>query len=78
MSDVTTWADISKDVGKIRNPNTKRSVIGALITMLGTKEGAPKQPRPQPKVYLVVPAVIGWNPNSADLLVGVRLDWTDD
>ena len=28
--------------------------------------------------YLVVPAVIGWNPNSADPLVGVRLDWTDD
>jgi len=51
VSDDTTWADISKHVEKIRNPNTKRSVIGALITCLGTKEGAPKQPRPVPKVY---------------------------
>ena len=51
VSDDTTWADIRRDVEKIRNPNTKRSVIGALITMLGTKEGAPKQPRPVAKVY---------------------------
>ena len=54
MSDDTTWADISKHVEKIRNPNTKRSVIGALITMWGTKEGAPKQSRPVPKVYCLV------------------------
>lgn len=51
VSDDTTWADIRSEVERVRNPNTKRSVIGALITCLGTKEGAPKQPRPQPKVY---------------------------
>lgn len=37
-----------------------------------------KQAKNQGCDYLVVPAVIGWNPNSADPLVGVRLDWTDD
>lgn len=36
------------------------------------------QARQQGFDYVVVPAVIGWNPNSADPLVGVRLDWTDD
>jgi len=51
IKEETTWVDIKKEVEKVRNPNTRRSEIGALTTILGTKEGRPKPPKPQPKIY---------------------------
>ena len=51
ITDATTWKDVRRDVEKVKNPNTRRSIIIALRTILGSSDGAPRMPKPVAKVY---------------------------
>ncbi len=51
VTDETTWQDIRRDVEKVKNPNTRRSIIIALRTILGSSDGAPRMPKAVAKVY---------------------------
>ena len=50
ITDRTTWRDVRVSVEKVKNQNTRRSIIIALRTILGS-EGAPRIPKPVSKVY---------------------------
>ena len=50
ITDKTTWRDVRASVEKVKNQNTRRSIIIALRTILGS-EGAPRIPKPVAKVY---------------------------
>ena len=50
ITDKTTWRDVRASVEKVKNQNTRRSIIIALRTILGN-EGAPRIPKPVSKVY---------------------------
>lgn len=50
ITDKTTWRDVRAKVEKEKNINTRRSIIIALRTILGS-EGAPRIPNPIAKVY---------------------------
>lgn len=51
ITDKTTWRDVRASVEKVKNINTRRSIIIALRTILGTNEGSPRIPNAVPKVY---------------------------
>ncbi|MDC3001013.1 hypothetical protein OA174_00285 [Actinomycetota bacterium] len=51
VTDETTWKDVRRDVEKVKSPNTRRSIIIALRTILGSSDGAPRMPKPVAKVY---------------------------
>jgi integrase len=50
VTESTTWPDIIERVRGIENPNTRRSVIIALRSMIGS-EGAPRIPAAQRRMY---------------------------
>ena len=50
ITDKTTWREVRASVEKVKNINTRRSIIIALRTILGS-EGAPRTPNAVPKVY---------------------------
>ena len=51
ITDATTWKDVRRDVEKVKNPNTRRSIIIGLRTILGSSGGAPRMPKAVAKVY---------------------------
>ena len=51
ITDATTWKDVRRDVEKVKNPNTRRSIIIGLRTILGSSDGAPRMPKAVAKVY---------------------------
>lgn len=51
VTDETTWKDVRWDSEKVKNPNTRRSIIIGLRTILGSSDGAPRMPKAVAKVY---------------------------
>jgi len=51
ITDKTSWRDVRAKVEKTKNPNSRRSEIIGLRTILGTNEGSPRIPNSVPKVY---------------------------